>query len=94
MSGHDLIVMGASVGGIPAFRRLLADLPSDLPAGILIVQHASAGGPGLLAEVLGRNASLPVRQSREGEEIQPAHVYVAPPDHHLLVSGSRLHLSR
>lgn len=86
--------MGASVGGVQAFSKLLAGLPSDLPAAVLIVQHTSPSGPGLLPKVLGRKSSLPVDHARDGEEIQPAHVYVAPPDHHLLVSGSCLHLSR
>lgn len=86
--------MGASVGGVQAFSKLLADLPSDFPAAVLIVQHTSPSGPGLLPKVLSRRSSLPVRHPRHGEAIQPAHVYVAPPDHHLLVSGSSLHLSR
>jgi two-component system, chemotaxis family, protein-glutamate methylesterase/glutaminase len=94
MFGRDLIVMGASAGGIRAFRHLLAFLPPSLPASVLIVQHTSPHGPGLLPSVIGRDAALPVRLAIDGEEVQPGQVCVAPPDHHLIVRGPRLHLSR
>jgi two-component system, chemotaxis family, protein-glutamate methylesterase/glutaminase len=86
--------MGASAGGVQAFRKLLGDLPPDLPASILLVQHTSPNGPGLLPRVIGRDASLPVQNAVDGEKLQPGHVYVAPPDHHLLVHGPQLCLSR
>jgi two-component system, chemotaxis family, protein-glutamate methylesterase/glutaminase len=92
--GHDLIVMGASAGGVQAFRRLLSKLSPELPASVLIVQHTSPQGGGLLPKVLGRATRLPVREAMQGEAIRPGRVYVAPPDQHLIVQGSRLELSR
>lgn len=88
------MVVGASAGGIEALRRLCAGLPPGLPAAVLVVLHVSPRSPSLLAEVLGRNAGLPVRAARDGEDILPGRVYVAPPDRHLLVAGGRLSLTQ
>jgi two-component system, chemotaxis family, protein-glutamate methylesterase/glutaminase len=92
--GHDLIVMGASAGGVQAFRQLLKHLSPDLSAAVLIVQHTAPQGPGFLANVLGRDAALPVKEAISGEIIRQGRVYVAPPDQHLIVQGPRLQLSR
>jgi two-component system, chemotaxis family, protein-glutamate methylesterase/glutaminase len=92
--GHDLIVMGASAGGVQAFRRLLSKLSPELPASVLIVQHTSPQGGGLLPKVLGRDTPLPVKEAMHREVIRRGRVYVAPPDQHLIVQGSRLQLSR
>jgi two-component system, chemotaxis family, protein-glutamate methylesterase/glutaminase len=92
--GHDLIVMGASAGGVQAFRRLLSKLPPELPASVLIVQHTSPQGRGLLPKVLGQDTLLPVREAIHSEVIRRGRVYVAPPDQHVIVQDSRLQLSR
>lgn len=91
---RDLVVVGASAGGVEALRELVAGLPPTLPAAVLVVLHLPAGGTSALAEILQRVGTLPVRTARHGAEIETGHVYVAPPDNHLLVEGDWTALSR
>jgi two-component system chemotaxis response regulator CheB len=93
MQTHDLVVIGASVGGVPALRRLVAELPEGLPAALCVVQHVGAR-PSLLPELLTAVGPLPALHPEDGQRLQHGHVYVAPPDHHLLVDGPLLRLSR
>jgi two-component system chemotaxis response regulator CheB len=74
----------ASLGGIAALRRLLAGLPADLPAAVLVVQHVERRRPSRIAEMLAPSSALPVHEAREGEAMAEGVVYVAPPDRHLL----------
>ncbi|HEY0070149.1 MAG TPA: chemotaxis protein CheB [Chloroflexia bacterium] len=85
MPGHDIIVIGASAGGVEALTSLVRHLPEDLPAAIFAVLHISPESPSRLPEILSRAGKLPASQPRHGEEIKPGHIYVAVPDHHLLV---------
>jgi two-component system chemotaxis response regulator CheB len=91
---RDLVVVGASAGGVEALRDLVGELPLDLPAALLIVLHLPAGGTSALADILDRAGRLPVNAARHGDPIQPGQVYVAPPDNHLLVHGEWSALSR
>lgn len=93
-SGHDIIVIGASTGGVDALPRLVGSLPSNLPASVFIVLHISPQGPDLLPEIIRRVASLKVAHGVDGEKIRRGRVYVAPPDHHLQVVGPRVRLFR
>lgn len=88
------MVIGASSGGIEALRSLLAELPSDLPAAVCIVLHVSPQSPGVMAQILQRSSRLPVSMAVDGCRLQPAHVYVAPPDRHLLVEPGRLRVTK
>ena len=90
---RDLVVIGASAGGVEALRSLVSGLPADLPAGVLIVLHLPPGGTSALAGILGAACPLPTTVAEHGAEIEPGHVYVAPPDHHLLVDGRHMRLS-
>src|SRR5207253_1320900 len=87
------MLIGASAGGIEAISRLLAQLPVDLPASVCVVQHQSPGPAGRLVEIFGRSTSLPIAWAEHGQPIRPGHVYVAPPDHHLMVADSHLLVS-
>jgi len=78
MSRRDIIVIGASAGGIEALRVLLSSLPIDLPASVFIVLHSSEDSPGLLPEVLNRSSRLPVLYAVHNMPIFPSRVYVAP----------------
>jgi two-component system chemotaxis response regulator CheB len=91
---HDLIVVGASAGGVEALRRLVASLPGSLPAAMLVVLHVPSNAHSVLPSILQRAGRLPVRHASSGEPIEPGVVYVAPPDFHLLVEGSRIDLVR
>ena len=94
MPGHDIIVVGASIGGLEALRSMVADLPRDLPAAVFVVWHMAAESPGLLPDILQRAGALPALHPHDGEAIQPGRIYVAPPDHHLLLQDGRVQLSR
>lgn len=93
MADRKVVVMGTSGGGMEALLRILGDLPSGFPAAVCIVQHIGAN-PSALPTLLGSVCALPVRFPEQGETARPGHVYVAPPDHHLLLDGERLMLSR
>jgi two-component system, chemotaxis family, protein-glutamate methylesterase/glutaminase len=94
MAGHDIIVIGASAGGVQAVLDIARDLPADLPAAVFVVVHCSPGARGMLAELLGRAGPLPASSAVDGEAIARGRIYVAPPDHHLLIRPGHLHLSR
>ncbi|RKG90834.1 chemotaxis protein CheB [Corallococcus terminator] len=85
MANHDIIVIGASTGGVEALTRLVQQLPSDLPATVLVVLHVAAQHRSYLPEILTRSGPLPARHPQDGEALEPGHIYVAPNDRHLLV---------
>jgi two-component system chemotaxis response regulator CheB len=90
-SGHpfEIVAIAASAGGLHALTVVLASLPADLPAAVLVVQHVMPDRPSLLASILGRRCPLRVKEAEEGDVIEPGGVYVAPPNHHLLVGADR-----
>lgn len=94
MATRDIVVMGASMGGVDAVRRVLAGLPRDLPATVLVVQHISPASTGGLAATFGRATELPTAEARDGALVGRGRVYVAPPDHHLLLKEDRLRVVR
>ncbi len=85
MPGHDVIVVGASAGGVEALIALTSSLPEDLSAALFLVLHIPAQSPSLLPDILNRVGPLHALHPTDGEAIQHGHIYVAPPDHHLLV---------
>lgn len=85
MPGHDVIVVGASAGGVEALITLTGSLPADLPAAIFLVLHIPAQSPSLLPDILNRACPLHALHPADGEAFHNGHIYVAPPDHHLLV---------
>ena len=94
MTGHDIIVIGASAGGLQALTEISGSLPKDLPAAIFVVIHTSPNNPGVLPAILERVGSLTASYAVDGEEIRPGHIYVAPPDHHLLVKLGTVRVPR
>lgn len=90
---RDLIVVGTSAGGVPALQQLVADLPPELPAAVLVVLHMMSSGTSVLDAILSRTGELPVTKARDGERLERGHLYVSPPDHHLLLRGDHIHLS-
>jgi two-component system chemotaxis response regulator CheB len=85
MLGHDIIVIGGSAGSISALVQLVQGFPPDLPAAVFVVVHTSPHFPSLLPEILQRSGSLPAVHAEDGASIEPGRIYVAPPDHHLLL---------
>ena len=85
MENHDIIVMGASAGGVEAYTEILSALPADLRAVVFLVLHMPPNGSYTLPKVLSRGGPLPASFAVDGEPIQYSHVYIAPPDRHMLV---------
>ena len=94
MPNHDIIVVGTSAGGVEALQILVRELPCDLPAAVFIVLHVAPTGPSLLDEILTRAGPLVATQGIDGEMITPGHIYVAGPDHHLLVEPGHVRVTR
>lgn len=88
-----VVGIGASAGGVTAIAAVLASLPKDFPAAILVVQHQDPHGHSFLAPVLARECRLPVRKAVAGETITAGTVYVAPPGIHLAVRDGQVALS-
>ena len=82
----EIVALLASAGGLKAISAVLAALPRDFPVPIVVVQHLSPRQPSLMADILSRRISIPVTQALDGEPLCPGHVYLAPPDRHLLVT--------
>jgi two-component system chemotaxis response regulator CheB len=83
----DIIVIGASAGGIDALKTIVSDLPAELPATILITLHTAPYSLGILPEILERSGNLPASNATDLEQIQRGRIYVAPPDFHLLLEA-------
>jgi two-component system chemotaxis response regulator CheB len=94
MKQRDIIVIGGSAGSLGVLKKLVGELPAHFPAAIFVVWHMASDSPGTLADVLDRNSKLPAKNAVNDEKIVNGHIYVAPPDHHLLIHDSRVRLSR
>lgn len=90
----DLVVVGASAGGVAALSALASLLPTDLPASVLMVQHLPPTSPRHLVEIVQRTSKLPVRWADDDCELKLGEVLIAPPGSHLLVDGNRAALSQ
>jgi two-component system, chemotaxis family, protein-glutamate methylesterase/glutaminase len=91
---YELICIGASWGGLDAVGRLLADVPDEIDVPIVIAQHrhrsSSSGG---LADLLHLRIKRPVQDVDDKMAIEPRHVYIAPPDYHLMIERGSFALS-
>jgi two-component system chemotaxis response regulator CheB len=94
MPAHDIIVIGTSAGGVEALTELVSHLPSSLPAAMFVVIHLPIYSSSVLPQILQRAGRLPVAFARHGETIEHGRIYVAPPDHHLLVEKGYLRVVR
>ena len=94
MSGHDIIVIGASAGGVEALRTLVHALPAHFPASVFVVLHISARKPSALPTILSHAGPLPAQHPTNNTLIERERIYVAPPDCHLLVEVGQVRLSK
>jgi two-component system chemotaxis response regulator CheB len=91
---YELVVMGASWGGLHALERVLTTLPRGFQTPIAIAQHRAVdSGSGALPRILSVRSGLDVREAGDKDTIEPGHVYLAPPDYHLLVEAEGFALS-
>ncbi len=91
---HELVVVGASAGGVETLRRLVSELPADFEASVAIVLHVLASGRSVLPAILDRAGPLPARHAADGDPIEPGTIVVAPPNCHLIVEGDRWRVTR
>jgi two-component system chemotaxis response regulator CheB len=85
-SEFEVVAVAASAGGLTALSELLSGLPPGFSASVVIVQHLDPRHRSLMADILSRRTNLEVKQAEEGDRLVPGTVYIAPPDHHLLVN--------
>ncbi|MEO8521322.1 MAG: chemotaxis protein CheB [Acidobacteriota bacterium] len=91
MPNRDIIVVGASAGGVEALSTLVAELPRSLPASVFVVLHVSRGRS-VLPEILTRAGRLPAVHPADGDPIERGRIYVARPDHHLTLNQGRIRI--
>jgi two-component system, chemotaxis family, protein-glutamate methylesterase/glutaminase len=93
-NGHGVVVIGASAGGVEALRNIAAGLPEDFGSTVFVVLHLPPGGTSVLPAILARAGDLTASHPDDGEEIKPGHIYVAPPDNHMLIDDGVVRLAR
>lgn len=86
-AAFGIVAMAASAGGLAAISRVLSGVPAAFPAPIVIVQHLDRRQRSLMAEIVSRRTALAVHQGGAGDQVSPGGVWIAPPDHHMLVNA-------
>jgi len=95
MAGIDVVVVGASSGGFEAIKALASGLPGNFQAAVFIVVHTAPSSPGMLPDLLNRAGPLSVAFGVQGARFERGHIYVAPPDRHMLIEApDRIRISR
>lgn len=95
MASPNIVVVGASAGGLDALRRLVAQLPGGFAAPIFVVQHlAPSSSTEAILMALNRAGHLPCAEARDGAGFSNGHLYVAPPDHHLMIVSGKMRVTR
>src|SRR5687767_7493351 len=93
MTKVKIVVVGASLGGLTAVRQLIEPLPPGFAPAVVIAQHRRADSDSRLRELMAVYSPLPVVEPEDREPLRPGHVYLAPPNYHLLVAPKSLSLS-
>ena len=94
MSKIELVVIGASAGGLDGLLTIAKHLPESLPATVLVVMHTNNSGTTYLPEILGRVSRLPVELAADGQVIGGGRILIAPPDFHVALTGRTLSLTK
>lgn len=87
-----IVGIGASAGGLEAFKQLFQALPEQTGMAFVLVQHLAPTHPSALAEILSRETKMPVAEVQGEAEVLPNHVYVIPPDRSMVIAGGMLQL--
>src|SRR5262245_25606605 len=94
MAKKDIVVIGASAGGMEALQKIASRLPADLPASVFIVWHLSPGAKSILPSVLDKAGPLPAGNPEDGDRIERGRIYVAPNDRHMLLENGYIRVAR
>jgi two-component system chemotaxis response regulator CheB len=94
MKKYDIIVIGSSAGGIPALIDLVKNIPREYAGSVFIVQHLSANVESMLPGIISYSGNLPAVHPKDGEKFKAGHIYIAPPDNHMLLDKDRILVKR
>ncbi len=94
MGNRDIVVIGASTGGVELLLDLVSDLPGSFPGAVFVVIHTAPGFLSSLPALLSQRGPLPAIHPQHGDQIEPGRIYVAPPDNHLLVRSGFVEVVR
>src|SRR5262245_16731469 len=94
MRGHDIVVIGTSAGGVTALQEIFGGLPNGFPASIFVVMHLTPHVPSFLPSVLAKAGQMSAIAVQRYMKFQPGQVYIAPPDHHLILSQTGVEVNR
>jgi two-component system, chemotaxis family, protein-glutamate methylesterase/glutaminase len=86
-TAFDVVALAASAGGLAAFCQILAALPVDFPAAVVLLRHVAPDYQSHLAEILSKWTDLPVTEAQDGDCLHPSTVVIAPPNRHLIISS-------
>jgi two-component system chemotaxis response regulator CheB len=91
MAHRDILAIGTSAGGFEALHLLAGEFPPDLPASVFVVIHLSSQFRSTLDAILTQAGRLPASFAEDGEKFERGHIYIAPPERHLMVESERWH---
>jgi two-component system chemotaxis response regulator CheB len=94
LQGHDIVVIGSSAGGVPALKEIAGSFNKKLNASIFIVQHLAADHASYLPQILSQEGQLPAVHPKDGDTIETGKIYIAPPDHHMLIEDGHILVKR
>jgi two-component system chemotaxis response regulator CheB len=94
MTTKRVVVIGGSSGALDVVRTIAAQLPVGFPAAVCIVLHTAPESPGVLRSIIGNTTPLPTSSAETGMRLDSGHIYIAPPDHHLVIEPGRLRVTR
>src|SRR5215813_957683 len=90
MANRDVLAIGTSAGGVEALIFLAKRFPRGFPAAILVTIHLPSHARSVLDELLTHTGPLPAQFARNGDPVRKGHIYIAPPDRHLILDGDRM----
>jgi two-component system chemotaxis response regulator CheB len=92
-TGRDIVVIGTSAGGVETLPRLFEDFDPDIGAALFVVLHVQPNAHSYMPAMLNRASRLSAEHAEDRRRIEPGKIYVAPPDHHVLIERGRMRLS-
>src|SRR5262245_7225326 len=94
MPGHDIVVIGASAGGLPALQAVLGGVPADLPAAVFVALHGRSERAAEMAHLVSRMGALPACTAQNGSPVAHGRVYVSRSDHRVILETGRMRVVR